>query len=118
MSVPPLIYLNENIPVSVVTLLAERGIRSLSTRDANNLGIGDEAQLVYATEHQCIVLTYNRRHFRYLHQKWLAEGKKHCGIIVVRPSDPKRLADRIKLFFERVYPSVDVPFCLSPPRLD
>lgn len=112
------LYLNENVAIRLIALLSRRGIRATHTLSVGNQGASDEQQLDYATRKGYILLTHNRRHFRQLHQAWLAEGRKHTGIIVVGYADPERLAERIGLFFELIYPTISPPFCLSPPRID
>ncbi len=111
----PTLYLNENIPIRLTTLLASFGINAVHTIAAGNQGVSDEAQLLYAATNNYILLTHNRRHFRQLHDHWLESGRTHSGIIVTRPSEPERLAHRLKRFFEEVYPTIQPPFCVSPP---
>lgn len=111
----PTLYLNENIPIRLIALLAPLGISALHTVAVGNQGISDEDQLLYAASHSYILLTHNRRHFRQLHDQWLESGRAHSGIIVTRPSEPERLAVRLRRFFEEVYPAIQPPFCVPPP---
>ena len=112
------LYLNENVAVGLVALLSQRGIRAVHTLNVGNRGVSDEAQLEYAASLGYILLTHNRRHFRRLHNVWVGSGKKHAGIIVVGYAEPERLAERVRLFFEQVYPTATPPFCISPPRIE
>ncbi len=112
------LYLNENVAVRLVTLLSQQEIQAVHTLSVGNRGVSDEVQLEYAASRGYILLTHNRRHFRRLHNIWIQHGRKHAGIIVVSYAEPERLAERIRLFFEKVYPTTAPPFCLSPPRIE
>lgn len=112
---PPNLYLNENVPIRLVNLLASLGILAIHTLDVNNQGASDEFQLQYAAERCYVVITHNRKDFRHLHNRWLQEGKSHSGILVMRHDEPERLADRINRFFKQCYSSITPPFCESPP---
>ena len=116
MSQLPILYLNENVAVPLVELLMRSGIKAIHTYEVKNGGKSDEFQLEYASSKNYIVLTHNRNHFKQLHQKWIAQGRRHSGIIVVRMGEPEQLAMRVQRFFESVYPTVNPPFCLSPPQ--
>ncbi|MFH1776918.1 MAG: DUF5615 family PIN-like protein [Candidatus Omnitrophota bacterium] len=111
----PKLYLNENIPIRLVSLLSNLGIIAIHTLSVNNQGTSDEFQLQYAAERGYIIVTHNRKNFRQLHKRWIHEGKCHAGIIVMRHDEPERLADRIKRFFEQDYFNITLPFCESPP---
>ena len=112
------LYLNENVAVRLVTLLSQRGIQAVHTLSVGNKGASDEVQLEYAASQGYILLTHNRRHFRRLHNVWIEKGKDHAGMIVVSYAEPERLAERIRLFFEKIYPTATPPFCISPPRIE
>jgi hypothetical protein len=114
----PTVYLNENMDIRVAQLLKARGVQALHTVEAGNRGVSDEAQLEYATRQHYIVATHNRRHFRQLHKKWIGDGKEHPGIIVIGFSTPERITERIALFLEREYPTLEGPFCKAPPPLE
>ena len=45
--------------------------------EAGMLGARDEEQLEKAILEQRTFLTHNKKHFRILHEKYLASGKKH-----------------------------------------
>lgn len=111
----PKLYLNENIPIYLVNLLASLGVSAVHTLNVNNQGISDEFQLQYATERNYILVTHNRKDFKQLHNRWVREGKVHAGILIMCCDEPERLADRIKRFFEQEYTNIAPPFCVSPP---
>lgn len=112
------LYLNENVAIQLVALLSQRGIEAVHTLNVGNRGVSDEVQLEYAAKQGYILLTHNRRHFRRLHRVWVERGQNHAGIIVVGYAEPERLAERVHLFFERVYPTATPPFCIPPPRIE
>ena len=111
----PKLYLNENVPVRLVDILAKSGISAIHTIQANNRGVTDEFQLQYAADRSYVVVTHNRRDFRLIHKRWLEEGKSHAGILVMGHGEPEKLADRIKRFFEQNYHKVSSSFCETPP---
>lgn len=112
----PIFYLNENIAIRVVDLLAQKGIPSVHTVLANNRRFTDEQQLQFAARNEYVLVTHNRRDFRRLHYKWMSEDKKHSGILLITYALPEEICERIYRFFRDVYPTVSSPFCLSPPR--
>ena len=111
----PTLYLNENINPKLVELLAPFNINAVHTYDVGNGGTNDEFQLEYASKKGYVVVTNNRRYFRKLHNDWTNSGKKHTGIIVLKPSEPEHIADRIHRFFEQKYAHTQTSFCASPP---
>ncbi len=87
-------YSNENFDRSAVEKLRELGHDVLTTFEAGNanLGIPDDEVLVFATEQNRTVITFNRKDYIRLHQK----HPFHAGIIVcTRNPDPKDLALKI-----------------------
>ncbi|MFH1622247.1 MAG: DUF5615 family PIN-like protein [Candidatus Omnitrophota bacterium] len=115
MSIFPVLYLNENIQVSLVNELTKLNLTAVHTYNANNGGVTDEFQLQYAAAKQYVLVSYNRRHYRKLHNEWQHSGKSHYGIIILSPGEPEYVAKRIKLFLEHKYPSLIIPFCEVPP---
>jgi predicted nuclease of predicted toxin-antitoxin system len=111
----PAFYLNENIPVRIVPLLASKGIKAVHTLHVGNQGKSDESQLEYAASNNYVMLTHNRRHFRGLHNRWVREQKSHAGIVVIRCDEPENLVSRIEAFCNQMYSSLPVPFCVAPP---
>jgi hypothetical protein len=116
MDIPPL-YLNENVPLRLTDMLLQHGIHAEHTIKVGNQGVSDEMQLEYAANKGYILVTHNRKDFRQLHKLWIKKGKFHNGIIVMKHDEPEILAIRIKLFFEKIYPILNPPFCISPPSL-
>lgn len=52
-------YTNESVNVAVTEGLKRRGIKAISTRDANNLGLSDKEQLEYATKNNLVIVTHD-----------------------------------------------------------
>lgn len=51
--------------------------------DASMSEQNDMAQMEYATEQGRVLYTFNVGHFCHLHTQYMAQGKRHAGIIVV-----------------------------------
>jgi predicted nuclease of predicted toxin-antitoxin system len=93
------------------------GFNALHTIQAGNQGSTDEEQLEYAFKNGFILVTHNRKHFYRIHSSWSKVGKKHGGIIVIKCCEVEILSRKLKLFLDNIYPSLDVPFCLSASSL-
>ena len=46
------------------------------------LGEPDAGQLEWATAHERVLFSYNRRDFYRLHAEWMEQGKDHGGVIL------------------------------------
>ena len=62
--------------------LIERGFDVLTTQLAGLDTASDEEQLAFATIERRAILTFNIRDFAPLHERWLAVGRSHGGIVV------------------------------------
>lgn len=88
------LYADENFSYPVVEHLRLHGHDVLTAQEAGQAqqGIPDPAVLAFAIARRRAVLTFNRGHFKRLHQL----VRPHCGIIVcTRDDDVAALADRI-----------------------
>ena len=74
------IYTNESASVAIAEGLKRRGVDAFSARDAGNLGLTDEEQLIFAVKERVTVFTHDTD-FLQIAAKWLDEGKNHQGII-------------------------------------
>jgi hypothetical protein len=85
--------------VLLAEVLRAHGFDVLTTRQVNNLGSSDAAQLRFATENQRALFTHNRNDFEALHRAALAEQRPHAGIILAnrRPSDAELARRVVKL---------------------
>jgi uncharacterized protein DUF5615 len=87
------LYLDEDVHKRVAATLRLRHFDVISAHDIDHLGIDDDIQLQFATEHDHALLTFNTTHYLHLHQTWLREHKEHAGIIV---SDQLPLGETIR----------------------
>jgi hypothetical protein len=55
----------------------------LTTTDARNEGLDDEAQVAFAAAAQRVLVTANQADYARLHHRWSAAGKHHAGLIVI-----------------------------------
>ena len=78
------LYFDEDVSVDIVRNLRQRGFDVLSTHEARRLQLDDDAQIDFAVEEQRALVTHNRRDFEVQHERALAEGKAHFGIIIAR----------------------------------
>jgi hypothetical protein len=76
------LYLDEHIQLSLAEALGTRGIDALTTQNADNVGLDDVDQLIFATQHRRVLFSYNKRHFAVIHHEWMATSKYHAGIIL------------------------------------
>jgi len=93
-------YLDEDVSALVATLLRVRGLDVTTAREENMLGKPDEAQLAYAAEKERCILTHNRGDFEKLHLAYLAEGKRHSGIVIANRRSPYEIARRVAVLFD------------------
>lgn len=82
------LYFDEDVSIQVVRAIQNRGFDVACPLDRGTLGMGDAEQLALAVSERRGFVTHNRRHFEKLHQRYVAEGKKHFGIVLaVRRGD-------------------------------
>ena len=94
-------YLDEPVADPQAGFLRRRGHDVVTTTEANNKGHSDVQQLLYATQCRRILITYDRRDYRMLHEAWheLARAWSvsvrvlHPGILIVPPPQRLGLAD-------------------------
>lgn len=87
-------YADEDFPRPVVEILRVLGHQVLTVFEAGNANLKkpDESVIEFASNHEMVVLTHNRRHFRRLHRLY----DNHAGIILcTRDEDFEALAYRI-----------------------
>ncbi len=78
------LFTDEMIHADLAPALRRLGYDAESCREAgrSNQRIPDEAQLLYATQHERAILTCNTTHFLRLDHQWKATGRSHYGIIL------------------------------------
>jgi predicted nuclease of predicted toxin-antitoxin system len=69
---------------SLVRALRARGVDVITALDAGIVERSDEEHLDYATEQGRVLCTFNVGDFYRLHSDYLAQGKSHAGIILMR----------------------------------
>jgi predicted nuclease of predicted toxin-antitoxin system len=74
------IYTDESTSVAIAEGLKRRGVDAFSARDAGNLGLTDEEQLIYARQEKVTIFTHDTD-FLQIAARWLDEGRTHQGII-------------------------------------
>jgi hypothetical protein len=66
----------------LVKALRPRGVPVITVWDVGLTEKTDEEQLAFATEHGCVLLTFNVSDFHRLHKKLAAAGREHAGMIL------------------------------------
>lgn len=84
----PPVYADEDVDRPLTEALRERGFDVLTAGEAGLLGAPDERQLEHATSLGRALVSLNRLHFRRLHARWRADGRRHAGIIVLPQQGP------------------------------
>jgi predicted nuclease of predicted toxin-antitoxin system len=74
------IYTNESVNVAITDGLKRRGLDAFSARDAGNLGLTDEEQLIYASREKACIFTHDTD-FLQIAAGWTEKGRTHHGII-------------------------------------
>jgi hypothetical protein len=83
LNAPPPAYLDECVDQRLAPVLRVRGYAILTATEARTLGATDQDQLGFASAHDLVIISYNRRHFRRLHALYLERGAHHPGIVLV-----------------------------------
>lgn len=77
------LYFDEDAMNSrLVTALRSRGVTVITALDAGLTEKADEEQLAFATEHECVLYTYNVSDFNRLHGHLISTGREHSGMIL------------------------------------
>ncbi|MBC6434594.1 hypothetical protein FM036_30300 [Nostoc sp. HG1] len=77
------LYLDEDsIKNSLVVALRNAGVDVITAADANKLSCTDEEQLIWATEDNRVIYSFNVGDFCRLHILYMVEGRNHGGIIL------------------------------------
>ncbi len=79
------LFADECVPSSWVVVVRELGYEIQTAGDAGRLGMGDEAQLEYATTENRSLLTLDGD-MKAIHTRWLRSQKEHSGIILCSPN--------------------------------
>jgi len=79
---PPKLYLNEHLSPRLATQLRSYGFDVTSSHGAHMLSSDDDEQFALAVSEQRAIVTFNFRDFVELHDRYIACGKEHWGIIL------------------------------------
>ena len=90
------LYLDENVPVILASLLSAHGVDCLTARQAGNLSLSDEEQLVFTTNERRILFTFNCRDYLELAKHWHVAGRTHTGIILSKEFALSELVRRFR----------------------
>ena len=89
------VYLDENVDLLVAAMLRAQGFGVVTTQEANLVGASDAAQLAFAVQQKCCLVTHNRDDFVSLHKQYINENREHLGIIVAVMRRPGEVAGRL-----------------------
>lgn len=79
------LYLDEDmIKKALIKALRNAEINLITTSEVNNLRSPDPEQLIYATQQERVIYTYNMGDFCRLHGIYMEQGLNHSGIIVAQ----------------------------------
>ena len=74
-------YFDENVNTQIVDSLRDRGITVIIAAEQGLLGEKDDSvHLAKATELGCVLITFDRDLGK-INKDWLAQGRRHAGII-------------------------------------
>jgi len=89
---------------SLISAFRNSGLDVVTVLDVGRQSLSDQEQLIWATEQNRIIYSYNQRDFCRLHSEFLALGKSHAGIILSlqkRYSIGQQLQGLLKLWAEK-----------------
>ncbi len=94
-------YLDHNVALQVVRLLARAGHTAISTRSLGRQRADDDEQLLLAAQHRWIVATHNEDDFELLHKAWLRwshawnVSPTHAGVLILEHVPPPDIAQAL-----------------------
>ena len=66
----------------LVTALRSRGVEASTALEVDLIGNPDEDHLSYATEHDCVLYSFNVSDFCRIHSQWIRAERQHAGMIL------------------------------------
>jgi hypothetical protein len=91
----PTPYLDHDVHLYFVAALKRHGYDAHSTQEHGNEKCSDEEQLIFATNRNWSLLTYNIGDFSVLHQNRIARRKEHAGILLATQFNPAQTLRRL-----------------------
>ncbi len=79
---PSKLHLNEHLSWHLAEQLRKYGFDVTSTIELGMVEEDDAEQLAFAVSQQRAIVSLNHKHFAPLHDRYIAEGKEHWGIIL------------------------------------
>ena len=79
---PPELYLNEHLSPRLAEQLRQHGFDVTSTLESKMGEADDDEQLAHAVSEQRAIVTFNHKDFAVRHERYVAEGKEHWGIVL------------------------------------
>lgn len=79
----PSVYLDECVDCELAPRLAQRGFVVTTAVAQGMVGASDPEQLAFATQHDWVILTHNRRHFQREHNEYVRQQRQHTGIMIL-----------------------------------
>ena len=76
------LFLDEDVYTVLAVALRKRGHDAVHALEEKRLGLPDESQLTFAASEDRCLVSFNVGDFVRLHNRWVAEGREHAGIIV------------------------------------
>ena len=74
----------DTVDQALVQALRARNVDVITALDAGMIEREDAEHLDYATEQGCVLCTFNVGDFYGLHSEYVARGKPHAGVILMR----------------------------------
>ena len=77
------IYIDEDaVHGGLVAALRSRDVTVTTASDAGLMTKSDDEHLAYASEHGCVLYSFNVSDFFRLHTEWINAGREHAGMIL------------------------------------
>ena len=102
------IYIDEDaVHGGLVGALRSRDVTVTTASDAGLMTKPDDEHLAYATEHGCVLYSFNVSDFYRLHTEWINAGREHAGMILA-PQQRYSVGEQLRRVL-RIRSSASVP---------
>ena len=78
----PKLYLNEHLSPRLAEQLRRHGFDVTCTAESGMVEADDDEQLAHAVSEQRAIVTFNHKDFAVRHERYIAEGREHWGIVL------------------------------------